>query len=142
MTLNEFKRFASEQRSLDYDGQYGAQCVDLIRVYLDKVFGVKPSEQPRPGLYAKDWYLNFDKTPGLCSNFEKIPNLKDTIPQAGDIVIWNAHDKNGGCGHIAIVLEGANVKELPVLEQNYVPFKVGLRTDNYYNCLGFLRRKV
>lgn len=29
-------------RTFDYDGVAGAQCVDLAKMYLDKVFGIKP----------------------------------------------------------------------------------------------------
>jgi len=140
MNLEEYKDYALEKESIDYDGHFNAQCVDLIRDCLDKVLNLK---QPYgQGQTAKDWWFNYGKIPELYDQFEKIPNLKDTVPQAGDIVIWNAHEKNGWCGHIAIVIEGATIKELPVLEQNYIKHKIGIRVDNYQNCLGFLRRKV
>lgn len=29
-------------KSIDYDGVSGVQCVDLAKMYLDKVFGIKP----------------------------------------------------------------------------------------------------
>ena len=28
-------------KGFDYDGVSGVQCVDLIKMYLDKVFGIK-----------------------------------------------------------------------------------------------------
>lgn len=29
-------------KSIDYDNVSGVQCVDLAKMYLDKVFGIKP----------------------------------------------------------------------------------------------------
>jgi len=139
MNLGEFKSYALDKGSIDYDGKFGSQCVDLVREYIKKVFPSFQQPYGKPG--AKDWYFDYERDPYLSEQFDKVVNLPDTIPQAGDIVIWNAHPKNGGFGHIAIVLEGATYNSLPILEQNYIPYKVGTRTDNYQNCLGFLRAK-
>lgn len=49
----------------DYDGVAGVQCVDLIKLYLNKVFGLNPGAGEMPmstmqiGLHIR---LNFRKT--------------------------------------------------------------------------------
>jgi len=139
MNLDEFKSYSLSSGSIDYDGKFGCQCVDLVREYIRKVFPTFQQPFGKPG--AKDWYFDYSRDPRLNEQFEKYPNVPDFIPQAGDIVIWNAHPKNGMMGHIAIVLPDANIRVLPVLEQNYIPYKVGIRNDSYQNCLGFLRAK-
>ena len=60
--------------SFDYDGVSGIQCVDLIKMYLDKVFGM------RPGAFgnSKDYFENFDNLP-LKNVFDKITNTADFI---------------------------------------------------------------
>ena len=39
-----FDQFISKHlgKAMDYDGVSGVQCVDLIKYYLDEVFGIKP----------------------------------------------------------------------------------------------------
>jgi len=135
MTLDEFKDYALEKRSLDWDGSYGAQCVDLIRFYIDKALKCK---QPTPPKDAADFWFQFENDAYLKSQFIKVPNEKSTLPNKGDIAVWNRHPKNNNCGHIGVVLEG-DLCEMLVLEQNYTPQKVGIRRDKYQNCLGFLR---
>ena len=46
-------------KSFDYDGVAGVQCVDLIKMYVDKVFGIKPGSWGN----AKDYYENFNNLP-------------------------------------------------------------------------------
>ena len=40
MNYNEFIK-TYKGKSFDYDGVSGVQCVDLIKQYLNKVFGIK-----------------------------------------------------------------------------------------------------
>jgi len=138
MTLNEFEAYALTKESLDWDKAYGAQCVDLIRFYIDKVLHLV---QPLPGKDAADWWFKFNDDQFLKENFIKVPNEKDTVPYSGDIAVWNRHPKNNNCGHIGIVLD-ADLFDMGILEQNFTPQKVGVRKDKYQNCLGFLRVKA
>lgn len=81
-------------KSLDYDGVYGAQCVDLIKYY-----------------YA---YLGANAVLGNGCDYatNALPNgwkryqrtTSDFIPQPGDIAIWT-----GGYGHVAIVTSSDEV---------------------------------
>jgi hypothetical protein len=135
LNLYQFKKACLIEQSIDWDDFAGAQCVDLIRFYWHCV--LKLDKQPAGVVGAKDFYLYPDKV--LVDNFIKIRNDKDTIPKSGDIVIWDATSKNK-YGHIGIVLE-ADIRSMKVLEQNYIKNIIGIRTDNYANCLGFLRKK-
>jgi len=135
MTLNDFKYYALTKESLDWDGYHGAQCVDLIRFYIDDVLHCV---QPKMGKDAVDFWFGFNDDPFLKTNFIKVPNEKDTVPFSGDIAVWNRHPKNNNCGHIGIVLN-ADLFEMEILEQNFTPRQVGVRKDKYQNCLGFLR---
>ncbi len=69
--------------ALDYDGSYGAQCVDLIMCYY-KYLGVSPV-----GGDARNYTTN-----SLPSGWTR---TKGGTPQKGDILIYT-----GGYGHVAI----------------------------------------
>ena len=94
MNYNEFiEKYVG--KSFDYDGVAGVQCVDLIKMYLDKVFNIKA------GLWgnAKDYYLNFEKLP-ISKYFKKIKNTASFISKKGDICVWGS--ELNVYGHIAI----------------------------------------
>lgn len=139
LTLDQFIKAAQKAGALDWDGAYGNQCVDLIRFYIDKVFCLPQPRGVQQG--AVEFFTMWDKCPVLSKFFTRIPNESNTIPQKGDIVVFDANKGNGMCGHIAIVIDdAATVKKETLLEQNYIPQKVGIRDDKYAGCLGFLRR--
>ena len=73
-----YQEFINEYngKSFDYDGVSGVQCVDLIKMYLDKVFEIKPSSWGN----AKDYYENFNNLP-IKNHFTRIKNTPDLIPQ-------------------------------------------------------------
>ena len=73
-----YQEFINEYngKSFDYDGVSGVQCVDLIKMYLDKVFGIKPAALGN----AKDYYENFNNLP-IKNHFTRIANTPDLIPQ-------------------------------------------------------------
>ncbi len=72
-------------QALDYDGSYGAQCVDLIYYYY-KYLGATV-----PGGNACDFTSN-----AKPSDWQRV---KGGTPKKGDIIIYAG---NGGYGHIAI----------------------------------------
>lgn len=85
---------AQNGKSLDYDGAYGAQCVDLIMYYY-RYLGVSS-----PGGNAKDYTWN--ALPGGWT--------RTSSPSEGDIVVWgsgaymgNGWYANNPYGHIGIV---------------------------------------
>jgi CHAP domain-containing protein len=124
-------------RYIDYDGAYGYQCVDLMRLYQKEVFEVPPNSIPAAG-YARDIYKNFKPN----QYFDKINNTPTGIPQKGDIIFFNTYPfVYGIAGHVAIYHEG-NVNTLISFDQNY-PTNTAchLQKHSYRGCLGWLRRK-
>ena len=71
-------------KSIDYDGVSGVQCVDLVKVYMNKVFGLKPGAWGN----AKDYYENFNNVSALKNNFTRIANTPEFMPIKGDICEW------------------------------------------------------
>ena len=120
-------------KSIDYDGAFGAQCVDLFRQYVSDL-GL-PQFAPVEG--AADLWKQ--KPEG----FHKIPNETDTIPRVGDIVVFGAGTPYSRYGHVAIVID-ACLDDMQVLEQD------GFRQEkkcyqswrSYVRCLGFFRPGV
>ena len=119
---------------VDTDGAYGYQCMDLMHKFKYDVLNLlDPTLLQAPA--AKYVYLNFRAEWGTY--FEKIPNTPTGVPKAGDIVLWNGID-----GHVAIFVNG-NVMDFISFDQN---FPVGslphTQYHNYYNVLGWLRKRV
>lgn len=74
-------------RALDYDGVYGAQCVDLIAYYY-RYLG-----QTTPGGNGVDYSWN-----ALPAGWKRIRNAR---PQKGDILVYSGNASNP-YGHVAI----------------------------------------
>lgn len=130
-----YQEFINEYygKSFDYDGISGVQCVDLIKMYLDKVFGIKPSVLGN----AKDYYENFNNLP-LKNYFTRIKNTPDLIPQKGDICIWGTGLGNK-YGHIAIATGEGTAKQFYSYDLNWGGKTVRRVLHNYTGFLGVLR---
>lgn len=75
---------------MDYDGVSGVQCVDLIKYYLDEVFGIKPGAWGD----ARNYYESFTSYSALTNNFTRISgNNASFVPKKGDIVVWGGQRK-------------------------------------------------
>ncbi len=83
-------------KALDWDGHYGAQCMDLIAFYC-QYLGVSPVLAN----YAKDY--TWKKPP---SGWQSI---QGAAIQAGDIVIWG--ENYSATGHVAIALSSSTIME-------------------------------
>lgn len=129
MTLTQFiKKYLGSK--VDFDGNFGAQCVDLYRLYLRDVFDVP-------------------QTPGVDGAKDIIDNpgtLKVTRDSAladysrGDVLIWGATSSNK-YGHVAILVEIYNTKYFIVLEQDgFKQDGVKLAFRSRENLLGCLYR--
>lgn len=135
MTLTHFiKKYNGKK--VDFDGAFGAQCVDLFRQYNKEVWG-----NPHTGAVegAKDLILNYDNLPLEQKYLEKIPRY--FFPKAGDVAVWGASSRNK-YGHVAIVVYTED-NNLIVFEQDGFKqdgAKLNIRTDD--NLLGFLRKKI
>ena len=123
-------------KAIDYDGGYGVQCVDLIKLYLDKVFNLKIGAIGNAHVY----FDNYDKVDILKNNFTRIANTPDFIPNKGDIVVWSTAQGNG-CGHIAIASGEGTTTYFYSYEQNWNGKAMKKVYHTYTNVLGVLRPK-
>lgn len=132
MNYNEFINTYLE-KGFDYDGASGIQCVDLAKMYLDKVFGLKPGAWGN----AKDYYENYNNLP-LKNTFTRIANTSTFVPQKGDIVVWGAELGNT-YGHIAIATGEGNTSTFYSHDLNWGSKVVHRVEHNYKGFLGVLR---
>lgn len=124
MTLDEFKT-KYEGRSIDFDGWYGAQCVDEMNQYLVDVLGITNPIQAFPGATAYEIYTNANNP-----QFDKIANTPTGVPQVGDIVFWDT--SIGSAGHVAIFLSG-DANSFTSLDQNWPTGSVVHEQKHDYN---------
>ena len=137
MTIVEFVK-KNNGKKVDYDGVFGAQCVDLFRQYVLDVLGISEhtgSCSTSGG--AKDLYLDYNKMPLEKKYFVRITN-KSFVP--GDVLVWDENGTNK-FGHVAIYL-GKLDNDFIVFEQNGIAqdgAKIALRSRE--RLLGGLRKK-
>ncbi len=123
-------------KKVDYDGHYGAQCVDLFRQYCRDVLNI-----PHTGAVvgAADLYTKYEQLPKEKKYFEKIKYESQT-PRSGDVVVFKGSNANK-YGHVAIVLE-ADSLQLTVFEQDgFRQNGAKKATWSYQRVLGFLRKR-
>ncbi|GAP53538.1 hypothetical protein AHiyo6_01030 [Arthrobacter sp. Hiyo6] len=85
-------------KAADFDGQFGAQCVDLFNFYNRDVVGNGFIGTPTTG-GAADLWNDYDNLPG----YKKVANTPDGVPPKGAVVIWAANTKaTGAAGHVGI----------------------------------------
>lgn len=106
MTLTQFIIKYSGQK-VDFDGKFGAQCVDLYRQYLKDVLDVPQSPAVNG---AKDL---IDAPGSLKTTRENV--LADY--SRGDVLVWGA-TKTNPYGHVAVLVSVYNTKWFVVFEQN------------------------
>lgn len=139
--LNNFAKKYSG-KAVDFDKSYGAQCVDLIKLYLHEVIS-----SPVFVGNAKDYWEKFGGV--LAKNFTKVANnLHDVnqLPPVGAIAVWKGTlHGSGGYGHVSIVLS-ANKSNFTTLDQNWngkYVHKVVHRYDaNFYGWLAYKATKT
>lgn len=100
-------------KATDYDGAYGAQCVDLAKLFENKVLGLTPQACGD----AWSYYANFYNYKFLTDNFIRIANTREFIPKKGDMVVWNKG--LGANGHIAIASGEGNLNYFYSYDQNW-----------------------
>lgn len=133
MNYNEFiNKYVG--KSIDYDGVSGVQCVDLIKLYLDKVYNIKVGSCGN----AKDYFINFDKLP-IKNSFEKIVNTANFVPAQGDICVWGSIISK--YGHVAIATGEGDTKYFYSYDLNWGSKNVKKVLHSYKGFLGVLRYK-
>lgn len=120
------------------------QCMDAAYLWT---FLLRYPKATIQHLYASEVWT---KATALTRQyFDLLPNTPTFVPRAGDIGVFSNKVTIGGklvdVGHIGMCLDGATIKVLPFLSQNY-PTGDKLGVDNFnYNkpkLLGVLRPKV
>ena len=134
MTLNEFvKKYLG--KATDYDSFAGVQCVDLAKLYIERVIGANPESIGN----AHAYYDFFDKT-YLKKYFKKIRYEKGVKPERGDLVVWGLkYNGKSEYGHIAIATGKYNSKTLKTWDQNYGIKAMHEVEHSYAGISGFLR---
>lgn len=106
MTLTQFI-LKYNGKKVDFDGRFGAQCVDLYRQYCADVLQIPQT----PGVEgAKDLIKNSG-----CLKITKDSALADY--SVGDVLIWDKSQTNQ-YGHVAILIAVYNTKYFIVFEQD------------------------
>ena len=120
--------YAQEGKKLDYDGAYGAQCVDLIKYYY-AFFGVAEYAMGNGCKYAEN---------DLPPNWTRIKNTASFIPEPGDVAVWTSAI-GSGAGHVAIILS-ATSSSFVSMDQNWPKGSACKQvTHNYNNFWGVVR---
>ena len=136
MTFDEYF-LTVNGKGVDFDGNCGVQCFDLVNDYAVKVLGCKPFI----GMYAWEIYENFGAQPS-AARFTRIANTPDFVPKKGDIVVW-AKSLNEKAGHCGIATGKGNKSWFESYEQNWTgrndPCTVV--SHCYAHVLGVLRPK-
>jgi surface antigen len=122
-------------KAWDYDGAYGAQCVDLFSYFNRDVV-----KAPRVYGNAKDLYKN-----ASSSKYQKLS--PSSTPRKGDVAVWSGKKPySGGYGHVAIVLSDVNKSTIKTLAQNIwiggrTVTKASVVNDSKSYLVGYLRPK-
>lgn len=97
ITLDAFvKKWTGHK--VDFDGFYGAQCVDLVLQYLKEVLNFAP--------FRDNAIDEFGENPNHWTWTRNNPKDLKQLPTRGDVMIWGADRAIGtsALGHTAIVL--------------------------------------
>lgn len=134
MTYSEFvKKYLG--RAIDYDGTSGVQCVDLAKLYIDKVLGVKPQSIGDAFCYYDNFYSTY-----LKRYFLLIPYKKGVKAQKGDLVVWGKY-YNGRSehGHIAIATGTQDGSSITTYDENWNGPNMKKVKHSLTGLKGFLR---
>jgi len=147
MTLQDFiDKYTG--KPVDFDGAYGAQCVDLVRQYFRDVWELP--KQPEGVEGASDfyfWHKSRRIQQELCNCF---PYNGVVRPPEGSVVIFGANATNK-YGHIGICV-ATDKYGMDVFEQDGVENEKALKEGrsqkgayishwNYDRLLGWLEKK-
>lgn len=134
-----FEKWVSQNlgKSIDYDGVYGVQCVDLAKHYIKNVLGVKPESIGN----AIEYYNKRKTSEYLTKNFKWIDNTAEFVPKKGDLCVFTSKSGNG---HISVATGEGTTSYFYSYDQNYPKSKhepMTLVKHSYTSFLGVLRPK-
>lgn len=122
-------------KGIDYDNTYGVQCVDLIKLFVDKVLEVKPKSIGN----AIEYYNKRKTSEYLTDNFLWIDNYPEFVPQKGDVAVFTS---KSGVGHVSVCSGEGNTSYFYSYDQNFPSGKHEPMTKIkhiYASFLGVLR---
>ena len=136
ITYDEFvKKYLN--KATDYDNTSGVQCVDLAKLYIDKVIGVKPQSIGNANCYYDDFYETY-----LDKYFTRIKYKRGVKSQKGDLIVWGiGYNGTSKYGHIAIATGIQTSKTISTYDENYGRKEMHLVVHNLKGIEGFLRPK-
>jgi len=148
MTLEEFVSMY-EGKPVDFDGVYGAQCVDLARQYFKDVW--KLPRQPEGVIGAQDFYFKHESRPVQKMYCECHSYIGANLPPIGSVVVFKSTGSNQ-YGHIGICLY-AGVTGMDIFEQDGIVNERALKEGraqkgayigrwSYDRLLGWLNKKM
>lgn len=122
-----------EGKSIDWDGQFGYQCTDLMREWIDNIKG-----KQLPGLSdgAKNGFKRADP-----KYWTKIKYIGKNKPKGGDILFYDATPTNK-FGHTGVALRKDQTWPVHrVIDQNFGSKKVLKHEHNarQLNLIGWIR---
>lgn len=123
-------------KKVDFDGAYGAQCVDLFRQYCRDVLDV-----PHTGAVdgAKELYEKYADLPVEKKYFTRL--TEKAVPEYGYVAVWGSTPTNK-YGHVALVICRLSPASLLVFEQNGFQQDGAKFTErSTANLLGYLKYK-
>lgn len=137
MKLDEFINKYIKTK-VDFDGAFGAQCVDLFRQYCKDVLNI-----PHTGAVegAKDLFAKYHQLPLEMKYFNKISINKaynDIEMKYGDVIVWNSTITNK-YGHVAIIINQIDDNVLVFEQDGFKQNGAKLSTRTMENMLGVLR---
>ena len=121
-------------KKVDYDGYYGAQCVDLFRQYCSDVLNVPRTESVQG---AKDIAIHYEELPVTKKHFELL-SAKEAL--LGDVAIWGSTASNQ-YGHIAIVLANLGSRFIVLEQDGFKQNGTKLAYRSADNIIGILRKR-
>ena len=90
------------------------QCMDIMRLYEQDVWGVNPYVIPRAVTAKQAYHLSSSN-----NIIKKIPNTPNGIPKRGDLIFFRTlFPYTGLAGHVGIV-DSADLYNVTVFHQNY-----------------------
>lgn len=123
-------------KHIDFDGQYGAQCMDLAVDFIWWATGGKYRMWGNAIDAVNDRVNNYGDYATVHKNTEKF------LPQVGDIAVWTQAPAHPIYGHIGIVYGDITLDTCTMLDQNWYgdPTQNAiLRKDDYTGVTHFIR---
>lgn len=118
----------------DFDGAYGAQCVDLFEYYNRDVVGQTFVGTPTTG-GAVDLWNDFASLPG----YTKMPYKPGMVVPKAAVVVWAANSKvTGPAGHVGMADGNGNDVWFDSFDENYpTGYQPHIQRHTYAGVLGW-----